>query len=158
GPLWRWAGSWLATACPLADRRSVRRLGPTSDPAQAGMSDHSRIDFWTFLFILRQRWALIVGCGLVAAVLAFGLSLVMPERYKASADLLFEKSNLDAAVLGSDTGAEAQTAPERVAATNLELASLQVVAENTRQRLGTSLTVRQLQDRISIKPKGRSEE
>lgn len=121
------------------------------------MSDHSRIDFWTFLFILRQRWALIVGCGLVAAVLAFGLSLVMPERYKASADLLFEKSNLDAAVLGSDTAAEAQTAPERVAATNLELASLQVVAENTRRRLGTSLTVRQLQDRISIKPKGQAD-
>ena len=120
------------------------------------MSDHSRIDFWTFLFILRQRWALIVGCGLVAAVLAFGLSLVMPERYKASADLLFEKSNLDAAVLGSDT-AESQTAPERVAATNLELASLQVVAENTRRRLGTSLTVRQLQDRISIKPKGQAD-
>jgi tyrosine-protein kinase len=121
------------------------------------MSDHSRIDFWTFLFILRQRWALIVGCGLAAAVLAFGFSLVMPERYKASADLLFEKSNLDAAVLGSDTAVESQTAPERVAATNLELASLQVVAENTRRRLGTPLTVRQLQDRISIKPKGQAD-
>jgi polysaccharide biosynthesis transport protein len=121
------------------------------------MSDHSRIDFWTFLYILRQRWALIVGCGLVAAVLALGFSMLLPDRYKASADLLFEKSNLDAAVLGSDTAAESQTAPERVAATNLELASLQVVAENTRRRLGTSLTVRQLQDRISIKPKGQAD-
>jgi capsular exopolysaccharide synthesis family protein len=120
------------------------------------MSDHSRIDFWTFLFILRQRWALIVGCGLVAAVLAFGVSMLMPDRYKASADLLFEKSNLNAAVLGSDT-TESQTAPERVAATNLELASLPGVAENTRRRLGTSLTVRQLQDRISIKPKGQAD-
>jgi capsular exopolysaccharide synthesis family protein len=123
---------------------------------KAGMSDHSRIDFWTFLFILRQRWALILGCGLVAAVLAFGVSLLLPERYNASADLLFANSNLDAAVLGSSTD-ESQTAPERVAATNLELASLQVVAENTRRRLGTSLTVRQLQDRLSIKPKGQAD-
>jgi succinoglycan biosynthesis transport protein ExoP len=120
------------------------------------MSESSRIDFWTFLFVLRQRWALIVGCGLVAAILAFGFSLVQPERYKASADLLFQKSDLDAAVLGSATD-ESQTAPERVAATNLELASLQVVAENVRRRLGTSLTVRQLQDRISIKPKGQAD-
>jgi capsular exopolysaccharide synthesis family protein len=120
------------------------------------MSDHSRIDFWTFLFILRQRWALIVGCGLVAAILTFGFSLVQSDRYKASADLLFQKSNLEAAVLGSATD-ESQTAPERVAATNLELASLQVVAENVRRSLGTSLTVRQLQDRISIKPKGQAD-
>jgi capsular exopolysaccharide synthesis family protein len=120
------------------------------------MSDHSRIDFWTFVFILRQRWTLILGCAIVAAILAFGLSLVQPERYKASADLLFQKSNLDAAVLGSTTD-ESQTAPERVAATNLELASLQVVAENVRQKLGTDLTVRQLQDRISIKPKGQAD-
>jgi capsular exopolysaccharide synthesis family protein len=120
------------------------------------MSDHSRIDLWTFLSILRQRWALIVGCSVAAAILALLFSLVQSDRYKASADLLFQKSNLEAAVLGSTTD-ESQTAPERVAATNLELASLQVVAENVRRRLGTSLTVRQLQDRISIKPKGQAD-
>lgn len=120
------------------------------------MSDHSRIDFWAFLFILRQRAALIVCCGVVAAVLAIMFSLVQPVRYEASADLLFERSNLEAAVLGSSPD-ESQTAPERVAATNLELASLQVVAENARRRLGTSLTVRQLQDRISIQPKGQAD-
>jgi polysaccharide biosynthesis transport protein len=120
------------------------------------MSDHSRIDLRTFLSILLQRWTLIAACGAAAAILALAFSLVQSDRYEASADLLFQNDDLESTVIGSSTS-ESQSAPERVAATNLELASLEVVAENVRRRLGTSLTVRQLQDRISIEPKGQAD-
>jgi capsular exopolysaccharide synthesis family protein len=120
------------------------------------MSDHSRIDLRTFLSVLLQRWTLIAACGAAAAILALAFSLVQSDRYEASADLLFQNDDLESTVIGSSTN-ESQSAPERVAATNLELASLEVVAENVRRRLGTSLTVRELQDRISIEPKGQAD-
>jgi succinoglycan biosynthesis transport protein ExoP len=120
------------------------------------MSDQTRIDLSTFFSILRQRWTAIVACGLVAALLALAFSLVQKDSYKASADLLFQADNLETRVFGT-TDTETQIAPERVAATNLELASLQVVAESVRRKLKLDLTLRQLQDRISIQPKGQAD-
>jgi succinoglycan biosynthesis transport protein ExoP len=120
------------------------------------MSDQTRIDLSTFFSILRQRWTAIVACGLVAALLALAFSLVQKDSYKASADLLFQADNLETRVFGT-TDTETQLAPERVAATNLELASLQVVAENVRRKLKLNLNLRQLQDRISIQPKGQAD-
>jgi capsular exopolysaccharide synthesis family protein len=120
------------------------------------MSDQTRIDLSTFFSILRQRWTAIVACGLVAALLALAFSLVQQDSYKASADLLFQADNLETRVFGT-TDTETQLAPERVAATNLELASLQLVAENVRRKLNLDLSVRQLQDRVSVQPKGQAD-
>jgi capsular exopolysaccharide synthesis family protein len=120
------------------------------------MADQSRIDLSTFFSILRQRWKAIVACGVIAALLALAFSLLQADTYKASADLLFQSDDLETTVFGT-SGTETQLAPERVAATNLELASLQVVAENVRRRLHLDMTVRQLQDRISIQPKGQAD-
>ncbi len=120
------------------------------------MNDKSRIDLSTFLAVLRQRWLAIAVTALIAAGLALGYSLTQPDSYKASADLLFQKDDLDRTVFGNSSE-DSQPAPERVAATNLELASLQVVAQNVKRRLGTRLSVRQLQDRIDIEPKGQAD-
>jgi len=120
------------------------------------MTEHSRIDLSSFLSILRQRWVPILACVILAGAAALAFSLAQPKSYKASADLLFQKDDLDSSVFGS-TGTDSQTAPERVAATNLELASLQVVAESVKQRLDTPLSVEKLQDRIAIEPKGQAD-
>jgi polysaccharide biosynthesis transport protein len=120
------------------------------------VNDNSRIDLSKFLSIVRQRWLAIVASASLAAALALGFSLAQPDSYKASADLLFQKDDLDSTVFGS-TGQDNQPAPERVAATNLALASLQVVAQGVKRNLRTRLSVQQLQDRISIAPKGQAD-
>ena len=89
--------------------------------------------------------------------LALGFSLAQPDRYKASADLLFQKDDLDRPSSVAPGQDDAARAPERVAATNLELASLQVVAAEVKRRLGGRSPFEQLQDRIQITPKGQAD-
>ena len=67
----------------------------------------------TVLAELRRRAGLIFLCTLLSAGLAFGLSQLVDERYDATADLLFVETN--------------PNAPERTAATNLALSSLDAV-------------------------------
>jgi polysaccharide biosynthesis transport protein len=107
------------------------------------------------LGVLRRRFAVIVLATAVAAVAAYALSNRQDEEYQSTATLLFRDSNVGQLVTGVVTGSG--TTPERNAATNLELVSLNTVAERTAQRLGDGWTNTSVADHIASAPSGQSD-
>ncbi len=119
------------------------------------MTGDIALDLPRLLALLRARWRLIAAIVLGAVMLAAVLSLVQSDRYTASADLLFGRpTNADAIIAGgaTDTG----ELPERVAATNLALASLDTVAERVAARF-RGVPVSDLKDAVSIEAAGTSD-
>ena len=119
------------------------------------MSGYLGMDLPRFLALLRERRRLIAVIVLTAVLLALVLSLAQSDRYTASADLLFGRTtNADAIVAGgtTDTG----ELPERAAATNLALASLDTVAARVARRF-EGVTVGQLTEAVSIEAAGDSD-
>jgi Mrp family chromosome partitioning ATPase len=113
------------------------------------------LDLPRFLALLRVRWRLIAATVLGAFMLAVVLSLAQSDRYTASADLLFGRTtNADAIVAGTatDTG----EIPERAAATNLALASLDTVARRVARRF-EGASANELKEAVSIEPAGESD-
>jgi Mrp family chromosome partitioning ATPase len=119
------------------------------------MTGDNALDLPRLLALLRARWRLIAAIVLGAVALAALLSLMQSDRYTASADLLFGRpTNADAIIAGgaTDTG----ELPERVAATNLALASLDTVAERVADRF-RGVRVSDLKDAVSIEAAGTSD-
>lgn len=119
------------------------------------MTGYLGMDLPRFMALLRARWRLIAAIMLAAAVLAAVLSLAQPDRYTASADLLFGRTtNADAIIAGgtTDTG----EIPERAAATNLALASLDTVAVRVGRQFA-GVTAPELKDAVSIEAAGESD-
>jgi Mrp family chromosome partitioning ATPase len=113
------------------------------------------LDLPRFLALLRARRRLIAVIVLTAVLIAVALSLAQSDRHKASADLLFGRAtNADAIIAGgtTDTG----ELPERAAATNLALASLDTVAARVARRF-EGVTVHELKDAVSIAAAGDSD-
>ncbi len=100
-------------------------------------------DLSTLLAEVRRRALLIAFCTLVAAGAAYLGSQQLQDRYEASAELLFEEAN--------------PNAPERTAATNLALASLDSVVFRVRKRLGIDVPVDTLRKQISLEPRGQAD-
>lgn len=109
------------------------------------MRERADLDIASLLGELRRRARLVVAIAIVAAGLAFGLSQLQSDRYVATADLLFR----------SDPNAYA---PERAAATNLELASTDSVLVNVRRRLGLNgVPTDELRERVDLQPVGQAD-
>src|SRR4051794_29783081 len=87
-------------------------------------------DSRAFLRILRRRFLLIAACLLIAAGSAIAFSLSQPKEYSASASLLFRDPQLDQTLFGSTFLAPSND-PQREAATNAKLVSLEVVSART---------------------------
>lgn len=122
----------------------------------AAMSGSLSMNLPRFLALVRARRWLIAGIVVTAALLALVWSLTQPSRYRADADLLFSHTaTADAIITGgaTDTG----EVPERAAATNLALASLDTVAANVKRRFGGPVTVQELKDAASVKAQGDSD-
>jgi Mrp family chromosome partitioning ATPase len=121
-----------------------------------GMTGYLGMDLPRFLAVLRGRRWLIVGIVVAATVLALVWSLTQPNRYDASADLLFGRTTTADSVI---TGGATDTAdvPERTAATNLALASLDSVAANVKRRFAGPVTVKQLKDAVTVEAQGASD-
>jgi Mrp family chromosome partitioning ATPase len=120
------------------------------------MTGYIGMDLPRFMSVLRARRWLIVGIVAAAAILAFGWSLTQPSRYTADADLLFgQQTNATAIITGgaADTG----TVPEREAATNLALASLDTVAVNVKRRFRTSASPETLKSAVGVSAQGASD-
>lgn len=88
---------------------------------------------WLLRALRRRKW-LIAFCVLVATGAALALSLSQQKQYTASAKLLFRDPALDQKLFGSVYIPGPQD-PEREAATNVQLASLQEVIDRTSVRL-----------------------
>jgi len=121
------------------------------------MNAQEPLDFSTFVAAVRRHAWLIVGIAVAAAVLAFGVSSLLPDRYDASANVLFEQAasppQIDPDAPPPDVSAE----PERIAATNLALASLDVVARRVQERVGSDESPEELRESVTIEPKGQAD-
>ena len=84
--------------------------------------------------VLRRRIWVIVACVAIATGVAVALSVLADEEYTASAALLFRDPGLDEKLFGAIAG-ESDQDPERNAETNLELTTLDTVADRTERRL-----------------------
>ncbi|MCM5550797.1 Wzz/FepE/Etk N-terminal domain-containing protein, partial [Xanthomonas hortorum pv. pelargonii] len=56
------------------------------------LADVGLLDYWRAL--VSQRW-LIIGITLFAVLLAFGITLLMPEKYRATSTLQIERDSLN---------------------------------------------------------------
>jgi Mrp family chromosome partitioning ATPase len=120
------------------------------------MTGYLGMDLPRFVALVRSRAWLIAGIVGAALLLALVASLAQPNRYRASADLLFGRtSTADAIIAGdaSDTG----EVPERAAATNLALASLDTVAARVKRQLRTSASAEELKDAVTVETQGPSD-
>ncbi|MGH2813363.1 MAG: YveK family protein, partial [Actinomycetota bacterium] len=111
------------------------------------------VDFASLLEAIRRRFLVVFLCVLVGTGLGLGLSLLQNEEYSATASLLFRDPGFDERVFGSQVlgGSEDST---REAATNLQLVSLDVVAEKTAADLqGESGSI---DAKIDVEPQGES--
>jgi Mrp family chromosome partitioning ATPase len=120
------------------------------------MTGYLGMDLPRFLAIVRARRWLIAGIVVAAAGLALVWSVTQPDRYTANADLLFgQTTSADAVITGGATGTA--DVPDRTAATNLALASLDTVAANVKRRFKGPVTVQQLKDAVTVAAQGSSD-
>jgi capsular exopolysaccharide synthesis family protein len=94
----------------------------------AGRSENTTVE--QLLLVLRRRWQLIVICVVLVTGAAIGFSLLQQDKYTASASLLFQNTQFDQELFGSNFTAAAVD-PTREAATNIDLVSLPTVASRT---------------------------
>ena len=121
-----------------------------------GMTGYLGMDLPRFLAMVRGRRWLILGIVVAATVLALVWSLTQPNRYDASADLLFGRTTTaDSVITGGAT--DTTDVPERTAATNLALASLDSVAANVKRRFPGPVTAQQLKDAVAVEAQGASD-
>ncbi len=101
-----------------------------------------------YLRILRERWWMIVVAAVVAVAVALALSAAMTPKYRATAQMMSEDSNLDAAFLGTPLYRTATQ--DRDVLTGARLVKLAGVAESVKERLGSSRSPAELLDMISV--------
>jgi capsular exopolysaccharide synthesis family protein len=111
----------------------------------AALRDALRV-FWRRRFVIALFLLLTVG-----AVVA--LTVAQEQRYVASASLLFRDPEFDQKLFGTTAFAPSSD-PEREAATNVQLASLGVVADRTAKRLGQGLTRQEVADAVKVQTDG----
>jgi len=98
------------------------------------------------LLIARRNWILLLVCFLLVPAAALAYSLSQTPEYTASASLLFTEKNTS------------QFDPERAAATNLQLVSLDQVAARTASALPDSgLSATEVSDEVAVSPAGESD-
>ena len=117
------------------------------------MVSYVGMDLQRFLALVRARWWLLAAIMLVAAASALGISLTQPDRFQASAELLFGRTTAAETVAG---GADETAASPQQAATNLALASLDTVAARVKQRFPET-TVDELKGAVDVTSKGNSD-
>jgi polysaccharide biosynthesis transport protein len=121
------------------------------------MTSDARVDLASFLRVIRRRRWLIVGTAVAAALLALGFSLLQEDRYEAEASLLFQAAQAPPRIDPNEPPPDVPESPERAAATNLAIASLEVVTVRAKQRLDSPLSVKELRDRVSFEPAGQAD-
>lgn len=103
------------------------------------MSDRLKSDAQALraLQLLKRRWWVIVLLAVVSAGAAYALAQRKPKQYSATAALLFQNSQLDQALFGTQVIAQ-NADPTRQAATNQALVELPTVSKLVAKDLGIS--------------------
>ena len=114
-----------------------------------------RADVLTALRALRRRWWLVTVCWTFTVVAAFALTATQEKEYTAKAGLLFRDPGLDQKLFGT-TFLAPNRDPDREAATNVKLVSLEVVAKRTANRIG-GLTASEVGGMVEAEAEGQSD-
>jgi succinoglycan biosynthesis transport protein ExoP len=118
--------------------------------------DQERPAFGRSLITVRRNLLLLVICILTVPAVALVYSLLQTPQYTASASLLFGSTSLDQRLQSSSLTDEAD--PERVAATNLKLVSLQRISVLTAKAIDQpGLTASDVSDKVEVTPEGDSD-
>ncbi|HEY7456604.1 MAG TPA: polysaccharide biosynthesis tyrosine autokinase [Solirubrobacterales bacterium] len=119
---------------------------PPQPPTTLSRGRHYLTPLERALLIARRNWILLLVCFLAVPGAALVYSLAQTPEYTASASLLFTEKDAS------------QVDPERAAATNLELVSLDQVAARTADELpDTGLSATEIADSVSVSPAGESD-
>jgi len=122
--------------------------GEPNKPRGRGLTD--------ILGILRRRILVILGCLILVAGAALGFSLLQTKQYSATASLLFRDPGFDQRLFGAQ--AFSTPDPAREAATNLNLVSLDAVADRTAEGLSVAnLDGDDVSDMIVVETEGASD-
>jgi Mrp family chromosome partitioning ATPase/capsular polysaccharide biosynthesis protein len=120
------------------------------------MRGSAGLDLPKLLAIVKARASLLAAVTLLAAGLAFVVSLSQPDRYRATAVLLFGGTpRAEDLVEGGSLDTDA--APEQTTATNVALASLDTVVVRVKRRLGDRATLDELEGAVDIEAQGLSD-
>ena len=117
----------------------------TTDQAHTGLA--------TALRVLRRRARIIVLCALIVPISSFAFSVSQEKQYTTSASLLFRDPQLDQKLFGS-TFLAPSIDPNRAAATNVQLVSLDEVADRTQRLVPGSEEVK---DKVEVAAEGQSD-
>src|SRR5918996_5717209 len=120
------------------------------------MSRSAGVDLSKLLALVKARAGLLAAITLIAAGLAFVVSLAQSDRFEATAVLLFGgMPQAESFISGGSSDADSD--PEQSRATNVALASLDSVALRVKRRLRTDATVDELKDAVDIEAQGLSD-
>ena len=100
--------------------------------------------FRTFTGLIRRRWYALLLVLIVPAA-ALGFSLAQEEKYTAKTSVLFRDIDSASVIASQD--------PEREAATNVELVSLEAIKQRVEEKLGGGATIA---GDVSVEQKGQS--
>ena len=121
------------------------------------MTGYLGMDLPGFLALVRARGRLIGGIVAAAFLLALVASLLQSSVYRATADLLFADSPAANVIAAGGVGRSTDEVPERVAATNLALASLDGVAVRVKGQLDAAASAEELRDAVEVETRGDSD-
>jgi tyrosine-protein kinase len=124
----------------------------------AAVGDSQRaegLDLPAIAGILRRRASLIVLCVMLTAVAAVGLALRQDKQYSASASLLITDPGFGGRVFGQNYSGQFDT-PDRLMATNLRLARLQIVAAQAARNFGDGITAGEVGSKVEVDIQGPS--
>jgi Mrp family chromosome partitioning ATPase/capsular polysaccharide biosynthesis protein len=113
------------------------------------------MDVPRFLGLVSARRRMVAVMAIGAAALALLASATQTKQYEAGADLWFGAPSSAESIVPA--GTDPVSRPERVAATNLALASLDTVAARVKQRFGAKTTLDELRHAVSVEPQGESD-
>jgi succinoglycan biosynthesis transport protein ExoP len=105
--------------------------------------------------VVRRRFWILVICAVLVPAAAVAVSAAQQKKYTAEATLLFRDPQFDQKLFGS-TFVPNSTDPERQAATNLELVSLDTVAARTAKRI-PGVTPKQVSNAVEPETKGQAD-
>lgn len=106
--------------------------------------------------IVRRNWLLLLICVVVVPVVALLYSLAQTPQYTATASLVFQGQGLESQLFGLTPVTNPD--PQREAATNLQLVSVEQVAARTAKALDKpGLTTEDVRGAVTVSPAGESE-
>jgi len=135
--------------------RPVLRAPAAAAYASRAVNGYLGMDIPRFVALVSARRRMLAGMAIGAAALALIASLTQAKEYQAGADLWFAAPTPAEALVPA--ASDPIERPERQAATNLALASLDTVAARVKARFGGRATIEELRDAVSIEPQGDSD-